>query len=582
MLHTHRVVAAIDFGTHGSGYAWTAVDPRWRTSSDREIYDFTHWRDARDPTYPKTLSALLLKNDSLVAWGYPAARALGELKPGTAEAEGYLYLAGVKMSLRPADDLARGLQGTTGPAARLADPVPMIAIYLREIARLAIAEITRAGAYTEEDIRWCLTVPAIWDQRALNAMRDAAARAGLPSDKERLLLIPEPDAAALYCDVVGSRSSSEFTATGRGTLHPGTRFMVIDCGGGTVDLVSYEVTNDEKVDQLARPGGGPLGAEFTTRAFLFDALGKRFGGYVDLEKLERRHPRQFAHMAQQWEEQRNTFRDGETVPFYIDIARRLGDDLPAAAIERLRTTQYGIDDQIVLEPAEVRDLLDGVVEPILGHIDTQLSRWKPGPIDGDMAFLVGGFANSPYLQDRVTEHLQGRLPVRLAPRPERAVLFGAVHYCYDPTMLRARRARYTYGCNIAMPARPGDPKDYAVSRNGEAYTRNRFKIFVRVDEKVPVDREVVQTVIPLHPDQERANVTFYSTLDSDPEYVTDEGIRREAPLDITLGSETLKRPLEERELRIYMKFGEAQIQARVIDPTTGSEHKCTFLFESDL
>lgn len=53
----------------------------------------------------------------------------------------------------------------------------------------------------DEDVRWIITVPAIWRQKAKQFMRMAAYQAGLasPDDPNRLLISPEPEAAAIYC-----------------------------------------------------------------------------------------------------------------------------------------------------------------------------------------------------------------------------------------------------------------------------------------------------------------------------------------------------------------------------------------------
>lgn len=71
-------------------------------------------------------------------------------------------------------------------------------------------------------ISYIITVPAIWTDLAKDLTRQAACRAGFPD--ERLLLISEPEAAALYCA----------TASEEVDLCDGERFLVCDAGGGTV------------------------------------------------------------------------------------------------------------------------------------------------------------------------------------------------------------------------------------------------------------------------------------------------------------------------------------------------------------
>ena len=69
----------------------------------------------------------------------------------------------------------------------------------------ALAEIEAAtGGYLQEDeIRWCLTIPAIWQDVDKQLMRRAAQQAGIikdaDRDAERLILALEPECAALYC-----------------------------------------------------------------------------------------------------------------------------------------------------------------------------------------------------------------------------------------------------------------------------------------------------------------------------------------------------------------------------------------------
>jgi len=75
---------------------------------------------------------------------------------------------------------------------------------------------------TAQRRQYVITVPAIWSDRAKDLTRQAASRAGIPSDK--LLLVSEPEAAALYCATAGEEVD----------LDDGDNFLVCDAGGGTV------------------------------------------------------------------------------------------------------------------------------------------------------------------------------------------------------------------------------------------------------------------------------------------------------------------------------------------------------------
>lgn len=123
----------------------------------------------------------------------------------------------------------------------------------------------------DEDIRWVITVPAIWRSAAKQLMREAAYEAGLGYERlpHQVLISLEPEAASLFCrqlkrhqlktekpaelqltpDSLGkprplkpwNRSAQRESMYVDAVLDvcPGQRYMVVDCGGGTVDITVH-------------------------------------------------------------------------------------------------------------------------------------------------------------------------------------------------------------------------------------------------------------------------------------------------------------------------------------------------------
>jgi molecular chaperone DnaK (HSP70) len=76
-----------------------------------------------------------------------------------------------------------------------------------------------------------MTVPAIWTDKAKAMMREAAIKAGIIDGHdplERLVFVAEPEAAAAYCE-------NKYNAW---NLSHECRFMIVDAGGGTIDLIT--------------------------------------------------------------------------------------------------------------------------------------------------------------------------------------------------------------------------------------------------------------------------------------------------------------------------------------------------------
>jgi hypothetical protein len=94
-------------------------------------------------------------------------------------------------------------------------------------------------------------------------MRRAALLAGLIREEcsDRLQLVLEPEAACVACE------------TECAALNAGNTFMVLDCGGGTVDITMHRVVKkhpDLLLDEISCPSGGPWGST------LIDAEFERF------------------------------------------------------------------------------------------------------------------------------------------------------------------------------------------------------------------------------------------------------------------------------------------------------------------
>jgi hypothetical protein len=112
----------------------------------------------------------------------------------------------------------------------------------------------------ERNIRYYLTVPAIWNDAAKAATRAAAIQAGFLRDENdnRLTLVTEPEAAAMFCSKTGLLNLKIHDAV-----------LIVDCGGGTVDLIAYEVEEEQpfSVAECTAGSGDSCGSTALNRNF---------------------------------------------------------------------------------------------------------------------------------------------------------------------------------------------------------------------------------------------------------------------------------------------------------------------------
>lgn len=101
---------------------------------------------------------------------------------------------------------------------------------------------------------YVLTVPAMWNEDAKRVMVEAFKESGVMRGKDNLLIITEPEAAAISYDEFLSKEKKKIWKT----------FLVCDAGGGTVDLVTFRTERGEDgqaiIRQLERPDGELCGS----------------------------------------------------------------------------------------------------------------------------------------------------------------------------------------------------------------------------------------------------------------------------------------------------------------------------------
>lgn len=153
-------------------------------------------------------------------------------------------------------------------------------------------------------VKYVITVPAIWKSPAKQFMRLSAYQAGLASEKRpnQLIIALEPEAASLYCrrlklNQLVNENIMKTDSTGLNlekSFEKGNRYVVVDCGGGTVDITVHEVEDDKGKLREIYFGGGAFGSICIDKQFeliLMRIFGQEFiekykvqyaSGFVDL------------------------------------------------------------------------------------------------------------------------------------------------------------------------------------------------------------------------------------------------------------------------------------------------------------
>ncbi|KAI8997651.1 hypothetical protein BDB01DRAFT_771832 [Pilobolus umbonatus] len=527
----YPVIIGIDFGTTYSGccYAFAQSD---------EVYDIVKWPKQNSQVYPKTPTLSLYRKGStqLVEWGHGARRLA--MKPNNSD---MILLSNYKLFLDEhlqQTDIGNGLNITD-----------VIADYLRAFHLHVCTELLKgfAGNYDQSKFRYCLTVPAMWSDRAKAVMREASIRAGLinaEDHSDRLMLISEPEAAALYCE----KKSEQFN------LMHGQRFMICDAGGGTVDLIVFEINQKpgEKttLKEVTNGHGGSCGSSF---------LDLRMREYLRMK---------FAHC--------HTINDSamETImDTFINVIKPEFDgvdnhylDLPASmGLGDLTDPAIGLDNGCLFLTAE--ELRDNVFEPVICQVLDLIRVQLAQSPDLEAIFLVGGFGQSNYLFKRVEDEFSSQVGmIGVPPRGELAVVRGAVYFGLNPQIVTERVSRRTYGVETRMLFNEElDPPEFSVvGADQKKYCRHRFSVYVRKGQSIKVDECISKNFVISYPNDTDSDLFAFDGDGEPPRLTPHPLVNRVGNFPIRMPRLENVEPGEKVNMTIKMYFGLTEIKIECI------------------
>ncbi|KAI1128368.1 hypothetical protein F5Y10DRAFT_277509 [Nemania abortiva] len=465
------LVVGIDFGTTFSGVSWLICRPGsppgqpevislWQTSPDNR---------RKNSDSQKVPSQLYFDENGNLSWGF-------KIPAGVETIEWF------KLLLLNDEDLQNHLQGSwhlrdaKQSLERLGQSaVQVVGAYLKVLWDHTLEQICNAKGrdlINGMPFHVVLTVPAIWTDYARDRMRQAARLAGILRPRlagnTTLSFVSEPEAAAI---------ATMPELENRGDLDVGDSFVVVDAGGGTVDIISYTLNKLEplSVSECVEGEGGLCGGTFLDKEF--EVLLKQYIGKASWDKMTLTDVRRL--MNNEWEHGIKEAFNGE--PDYYTV------ELPSCAHNA----------PVTFSSDEIQPVFDKIISQIGGLVQKQISAAVAKTLHlPKLVILVGGFGRSPYLLKYLRKELDRQITV-LQSRGDKpwtaicrgATLFGAAELSSagQPLLVQSRIARSNYGWSYGTPFINGihDPRDKEWDRLfGQWYAEGQMEWVVRRGENI--------------------------------------------------------------------------------------------------
>ena len=268
----------------------------------------------------------------------------------------------------------------------------------------------------------------------------------------------EPEVASLHC--IGT---VEELLKGSASGH----HLVVDCGGGTVDIVAHKWSTDDKlcVDETHKVHGGACGSfavnaefakllfkvlqidesalrpvcgyqwskmiyeEFEVAKCSFENCGLEFESNVSISKgictyVKKLHGKTISELID--DHKKDLEKDIDLSQRLHNFAKKINKTSSEVFASYCKLKWDDDDNGIVIPSAVMAILFIPVVDQIIKIIEDVLNADKDKSIKS--ICMVGGFSESKFLFSEVENYFSSQVEVKTIPSPSLSVLYGAIKY----------------------------------------------------------------------------------------------------------------------------------------------------------
>ncbi|RIA87530.1 hypothetical protein C1645_807256 [Glomus cerebriforme] len=556
-----RIVVGLDFGTTYSGFTCCHI-------SNSDIFLNTNW--PRGDVGPKTNTVLQYDRNfvnviNVEQWGYP------ESNPNeTKQVELFkLHLGNLQEYLKPKLPV---------------DYKKAITDFLYKLGKLIKETVKKKWPRVNfmENVLLVLTIPAEYSEKEQAIMRECAHNAKLIDDlnSPKLQFSTEPEAAAIYC----MDKLQEYDL-----LKVETTFMIVDCGGGTVDLTTRKLIGNKQLGEITERIGDFCGSTFIDKEFI-KFLRERLGTRA-IDLLIKNNDGQLQRMVRKFCRRVKEPFTGDNKDFFYELD--IDENAPILlqyVDEKIREIMEEKDWLIDIRYYDIKKMFDPIVDRIIRMIHIQLSNSRNNGEVCSAMFLVGGFSESIYLQKRIKQEFQHEVKTISVPtNPVSAVVCGAAMYGLSlkdssktdemniyASVIHTRVLKYTYGIKVLGKWIKGEHPPYRKIYDDRIYL---FDTFVKRGTQVVVGKEspTKRGYTPLNPSQTGLKFELFKTLEYDAKYP--DGMELVGTLRIDLPDVHLAR---NRPVEFGFYFGDMEITAFARNERNGQIFQTKFYLHKDL
>ena len=428
-----------------------------------------------------------------------------------------------------------------------------------------------------------------------------------------MTLVPEPEAAAFYCQNMKRENLAKHSKARSKEINlTAEQYVVVDVGGGTVDITAQKFDQETgQIDVIQNPEGNDCGGTMVNREFT--KLLQKLLGEAETQitsNIDSAFPKLLSGQDKvilkpclnhilycEFEAEKEAFgsqcscnddkNDRKEIKVQLphDIVAKFGLDVLQENVEKLADPRIQLeDDKLYIKFSKVKELFQPALSGILECTRSALSNLMHRLSDFNTIYLVGGFGGSKYVYSHIENLVDTEFPdvnfrVIVPEDHILAIVNGAVRYKKNP-IIRSRFMNRTYGIVVSVDYDPSvhSKEHFCYNEDGHEVCGDSFLTFVRKGDPVTINEVAVSNIVPDFDKEKEVHIPFYCSEEPSLEYLNDYRTPDiMIPLAYKVGELCFELPpgdilhKDQRVFTIILDFSSAEIIATVRYQNTGTD-----------
>ena len=416
----------------------------------------------------------------------------------------------------------------------------------------------------------------------------------------KLVLALEPECAAFYCLQLRSDKLANHCRVKSLDHSISKSYMVLDIGGGTVDIAVYNSQSNNTFESVLPPTGNDWGGTKVNEEYskLLQKIVQdpEFKSFCGVPQQEAQNQAVITtHIYHDFEFSKNSFGKSTkkerrmTLRLHRKIVDFYSPEKIQEGIAELKDARIQLNgaDLLVIQFSKVEELFAPAIRGILDCIDIAIAK---SPVAINTVYLVGGFGGCPYVFNKLKEFDKLSNLCIVTPKDYHvAVVKGAIIFQQNPHTMHSRVSSAYYGLQATVKYDPQKHdrrrKRYDLKRE-YTVTDNAFEVIVQKYQKVRYDEVLVfpSFATPLSEKSDKVELQLFKTYKDGVAYTRNpngelcEGVEEIGKLELDIPPSTL--PLESRTITLKVHIGGPELYFQGKNDETEEKVHCMIDFLS--